>query len=255
MASCSYTMPYISGESLSSRLAHAPRLLVAESIAIAVDVADALAYAHQTGVVHRDVKPANILLEGGHAVVMDFGIALAMQHSAADDTTPITLPGSLVGTPRYMSPEQASGDRADARSDLYSLACVLFEMLTGYPPFVGPSSQSVLVQHLVQPPPAIRRDDVPESVKTHSTSHWPSRRMPATARRRNSAMRSPPPSRRNRGGIPRPSPCRTRRIHLPPDRTRRGRSTRSQCCRSLLTAPMPTTSTWPTASPRAFSTS
>ena len=160
-----YTMPYISGESLSSRLAHAPRLLVAESIAIAVDVADALAYAHQTGVVHRDVKPANILLEGGHAVVMDFGIALAMQHSAADDTTPITLPGSLVGTPRYMSPEQASGDRADARSDLYSLACVLFEMLTGYPPFVGPSSQSVLVQHLVQPPPAIRRDDVPESVK------------------------------------------------------------------------------------------
>src|SRR5262245_36423993 len=140
-----YTMPYISGESLPSRLLHSARLLMAESIAIAIDVADPLDYAHQTGVVHRDIKPGNILLEGGHAVVMDFGIALAVQHSVGSEKTAvITMPGAILGTPGYMSPEQASGDRTDGRSDLYSLGCVLYEMLTGLPPFTGPSFQSIL---------------------------------------------------------------------------------------------------------------
>ncbi len=132
-----YVMPHIAGESLKDRIRRAGALTPAESLRIARDVADALAHAHARGVVHRDIKPANILLtDAGHAWVADFGIARAMK-VVADSFS--TASGVFVGTPMYMSPEQAAGDgTVDGRSDLYSLGCVLYEMLTGRPPFEGP---------------------------------------------------------------------------------------------------------------------
>jgi serine/threonine-protein kinase len=159
-----YTMPYISGESLASRLAHSPRLSVPDAIEIAEEVADALDYAHRQGVVHRDIKPGNVLLEGGHAVVTDFGIARAVQQLGGG-TGALTQTGFVLGTPVYMSPEQGSGDPTDGRSDVYALGCVLHEMLAGSPPFSGATLQSIFVQHLVHPPPRIGRPDVPESLR------------------------------------------------------------------------------------------
>ena len=160
-----YTMPYISGESLASRMANSPRFSVAEAVEIAVEVADALDYAHRLGVVHRDIKPGNVLLEGRHAVVTDFGIARAVQQVAVAAAPGLTQVGFILGTPTYMSPEQGSGDQIDGRSDLYALGCVLHEMLTGEPPFTGKTMQSILVQHFVHPPPVITRPDVPESLR------------------------------------------------------------------------------------------
>lgn len=160
-----YTMPYISGESLASRLEHSPLFSVAEAVDIAKEVADALEYAHRLGVVHRDIKPGNVLLEGGHAVVTDFGIARAVQQVSGAPRHSLTQVGFVLGTPTYMSPEQGSGDEIDGRSDLYALGCVLHEMLTGAPPFTGPTMQSILVQHLVHPPPVITRPDVPEALQ------------------------------------------------------------------------------------------
>jgi serine/threonine-protein kinase len=123
---------------------------VDEAIRLVREVADALAYAHANGVVHRDIKPENILIESGRAVVADFGIALAVSAAGAER---LTATGMSLGTPSYMSPEQAAGDRSlDARSDQYSLACVLFELLAGQPPFTGPTAQSVIHQHLVAEP-------------------------------------------------------------------------------------------------------
>ncbi len=160
-----YTMPYISGESLASRLENSPRFSVAEAVDIAMEVADALDYAHRAGVVHRDIKPGNVLLEGRHAVVTDFGIARAVEQVVETSTPSLTQVGFVLGTPRYMSPEQGSGDDLDGRSDLYALGCVLHEMLTGAPPFVGPTMQSILVQHLVNAPPQITRPDAPDSLR------------------------------------------------------------------------------------------
>ena len=135
-----YTMPYVEGESLRHRLQREGRLPVADAVKIARDVADALAYAHSQNIVHRDVKPENILIEAGHPVVSDFGIARAI--SAANEAR-MTGTGIVVGTVEYMSPEQASGEELDGRSDIYSLGCVLYEMLTGRTPFAGftPSGQ------------------------------------------------------------------------------------------------------------------
>ena len=160
-----YTMPYISGESLASRLENSPRFSVAEALEIAMEVADALDYAHRLGVVHRDIKPGNVLLEGRHAVVTDFGIARAVQQVVGSGVPGLTQAGFALGTPKYMSPEQGSGDQVDGRSDLYALGCVLHEMLTGEPPFNGPTMQAILVQHLVHPPPPINRSDVPASLR------------------------------------------------------------------------------------------
>jgi tRNA A-37 threonylcarbamoyl transferase component Bud32/tetratricopeptide (TPR) repeat protein len=131
-----YTMPYVEGESLRQRLLRAGRLPIADAVKITRDVADALSYAHAQNIVHRDVKPENILFEAGHPVVSDFGIARAI--SAADESR-MTGVGIVVGTLDYMSPEQASGDPVDGRSDIYSLACVLFEMLTGRTPLAAGS--------------------------------------------------------------------------------------------------------------------
>jgi serine/threonine protein kinase/Flp pilus assembly protein TadD len=148
-----YVMPLVLGESLRDRLKRESTLSIADALQITKDVADALAYAHGRGVVHRDIKPGNILIEDGHAMVTDFGIALAV--SAAGGKR-ITETGVYLGTPEYMSPEQAAGEKIlDGRSDQYSLACVLYEMLTGQPPFVGPSSRAVIARHLTDPPPPL----------------------------------------------------------------------------------------------------
>jgi serine/threonine-protein kinase len=159
-----YTMPFVTGESVRERLARDRRLSVEEGVRIAREVADALAYAHASGVVHRDIKPENLLLQAGHAVVADFGIARAISVAAGDG---LTQTGMAVGTPAYMSPEQAAGETTvDGRSDIYSLGCVVYEMLTGEPPFTGPSAVSVVKQHLASQPRALteRQPAVPEAL-------------------------------------------------------------------------------------------
>ena len=156
-----YVMPFVSGESLRARLRTQGALPVDEALRIAVDVAGALAYAHAQGIVHRDVKPENVMLHEGEAMVTDFGIAKAL--SVAGEA--LTRTGLIVGTPAYMSPEQAAGDAVDGRSDVYSLACVLFELLTGRPPFEG-STLAVLTRRLAEPAPSARtrRADLPEPI-------------------------------------------------------------------------------------------
>jgi serine/threonine-protein kinase len=159
-----YVMPFVDGESLQDRLHREKQLPVDEAISIATKVAGALQAAHDKGIVHRDIKPANILLANGEPLVADFGIALAVQHAGAGR---LTETGLSLGTPYYMSPEQATADRdPDARSDQYSLACVLYEMLAGEPPFTGTTAQSVLGRILTQPPPSVcaERSSVPSHV-------------------------------------------------------------------------------------------
>ena len=155
-----YVMPLVLGESLRARLEREGTLETSEALRITREVADALGYAHANGVIHRDIKPENILLQSGHALVTDFGIARAPGLTRSDR---LTGAGLSVGTPAYMSPEQASADpHVDGRADQYSLACVLFEMLTGEPPFAGPSVDSILVRRFTRPPPRAtsRRPDI-----------------------------------------------------------------------------------------------
>jgi serine/threonine-protein kinase len=159
-----YVMPHIEGESLRERLRREPPLSLTGAVWIAREVADALTYAHGRGVIHRDIKPENILLSDGHAWVADFGIARALETCADSDTRALTLTGLPIGTPAYMSPEQAEGrPDVDGRSDVYSLGCVLFEMLTGRPPFIGRSARAVMQQHVTTPPPSLveLRPDLP----------------------------------------------------------------------------------------------
>ncbi len=147
-----FVMPFIDGETLRARLQRDGQLPLDEALGYARDVAEALDYAHGHGVVHRDIKPENILLAGDHALVADFGIARAVR-LAEDGDTRLTQAGLVVGTPDYMSPEQASGTgEVDHRSDLYSLACVVYEMLAGQPPFTGPSAEVVARQHMSSAP-------------------------------------------------------------------------------------------------------
>jgi len=160
-----YTAPYVEGESLRSRLDREKQLSVDEALRLAMEVAAALDYAHRHQIVHRDIKPENILLEEGHAVVADLGVARAI-HAAEGEQ--VTETGLAVGTAAYMSPEQAAGEGAlDGRSDIYSLACVLYEMLAGEPPHTGPSMQAVMAKRLAAPVPDVRtlRDSVPEAVE------------------------------------------------------------------------------------------
>jgi len=148
-----YVMPYIRGESLRDRLKREKQLPLEDALRISREVADALGYAHHQGVIHRDVKPENILLEAGHAVVADFGIGRVVTAAGEEE---LTGTGVSIGTPAYMSPEQAAGAKdLDGRSDQYSLACVMYEMLAGEPPFTGPTSESVVHQHLAAPPPSL----------------------------------------------------------------------------------------------------
>ncbi len=160
-----YTMPYVEGESLRQRLAREGPLPVGEATRIASEVADALEHAHAQGVIHRDIKPENILLSGSHALVTDFGVARAL--SAAGEER-LTETGISLGTPMYMSPEQAAGARdLDARTDLYALGCVLFEMLAGRPPWTGPTPQAALARRFAEPAPSVRaiREGVPPALE------------------------------------------------------------------------------------------
>ena len=159
-----YVMPFVEGESLRERLARERLLSLDAALQITREVGGALQYAHEHGVVHRDIKPENIMLSGGHAVVADFGIARALSAAGAEQ---LTLTGMVIGTPQYMSPEQGGGEAVDGRSDQYSLACMLYEMLSGQPPFTGPSAQAVIARHSVDPVPGLRvvRQAVPQAVE------------------------------------------------------------------------------------------
>jgi serine/threonine-protein kinase len=160
-----YVMPFINGESLRDRMNREHLLPIDDAIQITREVADALGYAHSAGVIHRDIKPENILLTGGHALVAHFGIARAV--SSASSEAKLTETGMALGTPLYMSPEQAVGDEVGPTSDLYSLACVLYEMLAGTPPFVGPNSRAIMARHAMDPVPGLQviRETVPDEVE------------------------------------------------------------------------------------------
>ena len=159
-----YVMPFVEGESLRERLTRETQLPLETALQITREIGSALQYAHEHGVVHRDIKPENVMLSGGHAVVADFGIARAL-HAANGEQ--LTLTGMVVGTPQYMSPEQASGEKVDGRSDQYSLGCALYEMLSGKPPFVGPTPLAVVARHSAEPVPSLRavRQSVPLGVE------------------------------------------------------------------------------------------
>jgi serine/threonine-protein kinase len=160
-----YVMPYVEGESLRDRLRRETQLPLDEAVRIAAEVGGALGYAHGQGVVHRDVKPENILLSGDQAIVADFGIARAASLARGER---LTETGLALGTPHYMSPEQVAGDReVDARADVYALGCVLYEMLAGEPPFTGPTAQAVAARALTEAAPLIRRSrpTAPEAIE------------------------------------------------------------------------------------------
>ena len=162
-----FAMPFVEGESLRERLEREKQLPVEDAVRITREVADALEYAHRQGVIHRDIKPENILLSDDHALVADFGIAQALAGDTAGEQR-LTETGTTLGTAAYMSPEQAAGARSlDARSDVYSLACVLWEMLAGEPPFSGPTPQAVIARRFTESPRPLRgvRDTVPEAVE------------------------------------------------------------------------------------------
>jgi tetratricopeptide (TPR) repeat protein len=160
-----YVMPYVAGESLRELIRREKQLPLNDALQITREVADALSYAHAHDVLHRDIKPGNILLSGEHAIVADFGIAKAISEADRDS---LTGSGIAVGTPEYMSPEQGTGDgSADRRSDIYALGCVLYEMLAGEPPFSGRSAQSVLARHRQDTPPPLHsvRPGLPPEVE------------------------------------------------------------------------------------------
>jgi eukaryotic-like serine/threonine-protein kinase len=213
-----YVMPFVEGESLRGRLKRETQLAIEDAITITCEVADALSYAHSFGVVHRDIKPENILLHGGHAVVADFGIARVIQDAGGEK---LTQTGMSVGTAAYMSPEQFSGEHVDGRSDMYSLACVLYEMLVGEVPFTGPNAIAIMARHTMELPPSIQivRGTVPDELEgaiMHALEKVPADRFATVAQfkeallgqgatstyarrtRANTAMLRRPPVRRRR---------------------------------------------------------
>ena len=164
-----YVMPFVAGESLRARLENERLMPIEEAVRIAGAIAAALDYAHRHGVAHRDIKPENILLSEGVPMIADFGIAKAIANSLVlpnGASAGLTQAGLTLGTPSYMSPEQATGDEIDGRSDVYALGCMLYEMLSGEVPFRGPSARSVIAKHLTDPVPSVRaaRESVPASI-------------------------------------------------------------------------------------------
>jgi serine/threonine-protein kinase len=173
-----FVMRYIDGESLRARLERERQLPVADAVRIATEVANALEYAHRRGVIHRDIKPENILLRDGEAFVADFGIALAV--AGAEENIRLTASGLSLGTPAYMSPEQATGERhLDARTDVFALGAVLYEMLAGTPPFTGPTAQAIIARVLTAEPTPLHevRPLVPQHVAT--VTHTALNKLPA----------------------------------------------------------------------------
>ena len=159
-----YVMAYVDGESLRALMLREGQMEVDDSLRLSREVGTALAYAHANGVIHRDIKPENVLISDGHAVVADFGVARAIQEAREDV---LTAPGVALGTPDYMSPEQARGTRRlDGRTDIYSLCCMLYEMLAGEPPFPGDNESAVMARRIMEDPPHVRdtRKDVPRAV-------------------------------------------------------------------------------------------
>ena len=151
-----YVMPYVAGQSLRERLAREGELPVHEAVRLITEVVDALAHAHEHGVVHRDIKPDNVMLSGRHALVTDFGVAKAISEATGRNT--VTTLGVAVGTPTYMSPEQAAADpNIDHRSDIYAVGVMAYELLTGRPPFVGSTPQQVLAAHVTEAPDPVTR--------------------------------------------------------------------------------------------------
>ncbi len=159
-----YVMPFVEGESLRDRLTRERQLPIDEAVRIAREAADALHFAHTRGVIHRDVKPENIMLLGGHVLVADFGIARALSEAGAEK---LTQTGMTLGTPHYMSPEQAVGGQIDGRSDLYALSCVLYEMLVGQAPFDGPNAMAIMARHAMEDPRSMRivRKTIPDELE------------------------------------------------------------------------------------------
>jgi len=175
-----YVMPFVEGESLRDRLNREKQLTQEDIIKITAEVASALGYAHSRDIVHRDIKPENIMLSGGSAVVADFGIARA---ASAVEQQQLTQTGTVIGTPAYMSPEQGTGSDIDGRSDQYSLACVVYEMLVGQPPFTGPNVQAIIARHSMASvePPSIVRDTIPDTMEAallRALSKVPADRFP-----------------------------------------------------------------------------
>jgi serine/threonine protein kinase len=195
-----YVMPFATGGSLRERLQREHRLTVVQACTVALDVAAALDHAHAQNVLHRDIKPENVMFDQtDRALLSDFGVARAIIRAAGER---LSTSGLVVGTPTYMSPEQASGsDELDHRSDIYALACLVYEMLTGEPPFSGRTAQAIVARHIGERPPAVRvlRPDVPpeyERVLVRGLAKRP-RRRPASAgelaRQLQAAAPPPPP--------------------------------------------------------------
>ena len=159
-----YVMPFVKGESLRDRIDREKMLPVEDAVRITLEVAGALGHAHEQGIVHRDIKPENILLAGEHALVADFGIARAATEAGQQK---LTQTGMAVGTPVYMAPEQSSGEQVGPTADIYSLGCMLYEMLAGEPPFTGANAMAIMAKHLMEQPPSVRvvRQTVPEEIE------------------------------------------------------------------------------------------
>jgi len=161
-----YVMPFVRGESLRDRLKREKILAIEDALRIAHEVSSALDFAHRRQIVHRDIKPENILLQEGHAFVADFGLARALD--SANTAQALTQTGAAIGTPLYMSPEQAFAEKEiDGRSDEYSLGCVLYEMLTGQPPFTGPNAVAIMARHSMAAVPSMQivRRSIPNGVE------------------------------------------------------------------------------------------
>jgi serine/threonine protein kinase/Tfp pilus assembly protein PilF len=199
-----YVMPYVAGESLRGRLEREKQLPLEDALQITREAADALAYAHSRGIVHRDIKPENILFQSGHAVVSDFGIARAIGKAGGER---LTDTGLALGTPIYMSPEQASGEHEiDARTDIYSLGCLLYEMLAGSPPYTGANAQAIFARKVLEPVPSLRvvRNTVPvdvERVIARALAKAPADRF-ATAAEFSAELDRAASSRRTAGALP-----------------------------------------------------
>jgi eukaryotic-like serine/threonine-protein kinase len=162
-----YVMPFVKGESLRDRIDRDGMLPVEDAVGITLEVSDALGYAHSRGVIHRDIKPENILLSEGHALVADFGIARAATNDAPGQSQKLTATGMSMGTPYYMAPEQASGETVGPTADIYSLGCMLYEMLAGEPPFTGKNAMQIMARHAMEQVPSIGivRNSVPDEIE------------------------------------------------------------------------------------------